>query len=66
MITNTIKIADEMIIEGNKLLKSCVNKMVPQLFMQGQEKVEVGLKRKSELNDELGKLENKKKKLSLL
>ena len=58
-----MKLADGMVEEGNKLVKVCLKKMVPAIFKEGQEKVEVGLKRKAELSQELEQLKVKKSKL---
>ena len=52
IIQSKIKMADEMIEDGNKILKACLVKMAVSLFKEGQEKVEVGVKRKSEFNAE--------------
>ena len=60
IIQSKIKMADAMIEDGNKSLKACLVKMVVSLFKEGQEKVEVVVKRKSELNAELEKLTKKK------
>ena len=61
VLEHKIILSDAMIAEGNKLLKACVNKMVLSLFKEGQEKVEIGVKRKSELNEELANLRKKSK-----
>ena len=53
VIESKMKLADAMVAEGNKLLKACCTKMVPALFNEGQDKVEVNLKRKEELSKEL-------------
>ena len=45
-IKTKLKIADNIVAEGNKLLKARTVKMVQAIFNQGQEKVEVGLKRR--------------------
>ena len=58
-----VKLADAQIEEGNKLLKLCTKKMVLTTFQEGQEKVEVGVKRKAELSKELEELKVKKSKL---
>ena len=44
-------------------MKQCVKKMVPCIFQEGQEKVELGVKRKVELNKELEEIKGKKRKL---
>lgn len=61
VIESKIKLADAMVAEGNKLLKACRTKMVPALFNEGQDKVEVGVKRREELSKELHVLKKKKK-----
>ena len=61
VVEGKIKLADAMVAEGNKLLKACRAKMVPALFNEGQDKVEVGVKRKEELQKELEVLKKKKK-----
>ena len=52
-----------MVDEGNKLLKVCVTKMNQQIFIDGQQKIEVGLKRKAGLS---AVLDDMKKKMLLL
>ena len=44
VVESKLVCADNMIHEGNKLLKACVSKMNQQIFIEGQQKVEVGLK----------------------
>ena len=61
VIKGKIRMADDLIADGNKLLKACVKKMVPAIFTEGQEKVELGVKRKAELSKNLEKLSKKKK-----
>ena len=56
-----VKLADEMIEEGNKLLKAYAIKKVPAIFTEGQEKIEVGLKRRNELQAELEELKKTKR-----
>ena len=56
-----IRMADDLIADCNKLLKACVKKMVPALFIEGQDKVELGIKRKAELRKKLETLSKKKK-----
>lgn len=48
-------------IDYSKLLKACFVKLIVSLFTKGQEKVEVGVKQKSELNAEFEKSIKKKK-----
>ena len=48
-IQTKLKLADDMIDDGNKLLKACTTKMVPAIFTEGQENIELGLKRRKEL-----------------
>ena len=64
VVESKLVCADNMIHEGNKLLKACVSKMNQQIFIEGQQKVEVGLKRKAELITVLDNI--KKKRLSLI
>lgn len=67
-IENNIKIveskmqsAERIIEDANKLLKACVKKINTQIFIDGQQKVEIGLKRKSKLKAELEVAMKKKK-----
>ena len=53
--------AENLVEDGNKLLKQCVNKMNRGIFLDSQQKIELGQKRKKELNEEL-KLANEKRK----
>ena len=58
-----LEVAEKLVEDGNKLLKICVKKMNQAIFIEGQQKVELGQKRKQELNKELDTELAKKKKL---
>ena len=60
-LNQCIEAAEKLVEEGNKLLKLCVPKMNQALFLQGQQKIELGQKRNPALKSELAS-ENKKKK----
>ena len=56
--------AEKLVEEGSKLLKLCVSKINQALFLQGQQKIELGKERKLELKSELASENKKKKELS--
>ena len=61
---NLILTQESVVEEGNELLKACAKKMHIPIFTQGQQKVELGLKRKSVLQKEIDTLEKRKKNCS--
>ena len=63
-LNQRIEAAEKLVEEGGKLLKLCVPKMNQALFLQGQQKIELGQKRKLELKSELASENKKKKELS--
>ena len=54
--------AELLVEEGNRLIKSCVKKMHIPTFNDGQQRIELGLKRKKEIEKEIADLEVKKTK----
>ena len=45
-LNQRIEAAEKLVEEGNKLLKLCIPKMNQSLFLQGQQKIELGQRRK--------------------
>ena len=58
-----IDAAEKLVEDGNKLLKLCVKKMNQKLFLDGQQKIELGQKRKQELKADLDVQKKKRKDL---
>ena len=58
-----IAAAEKPVEDGNKLLKLCVKKMNQKLFLDGQQKIELGQKRKQELKADLDVQKKKRKDL---
>ena len=56
-----LRASDNLIDEGNTLLKACVKRMHLPTFTEGQQKVEIGVKRKAAIQNELETLEKRKK-----
>jgi len=54
-------VAEELVEEGNSLLKICAEKMHLPTFTEGQQKIEIGLKRKNSLQDDLKTLAKRRK-----
>ena len=61
IMESKIQSAEQIIDDENKSLKACVKKMNTQIFIDGQQKVEIGLKRHSKLKAELEVAMKKKK-----
>ena len=51
-LNQRIEAVEKLVEESNKLLKLCVPKMNQSLFLQGQQKLELGQKRKLELKSQ--------------
>ena len=45
-LNQRIEAAEKLVEEGNKVLKLCIPKMNQSLFLQGQQKIELGQRRK--------------------
>ena len=45
-LNQRIEAAEKLVKEGNKVLKLCIPKMNQSLFLQGQQKIELGQRRK--------------------
>ena len=58
-----IDAAEKLIEDGNELLKLCVKKMNQKMFLDGQQKIELGQKRKQELKADLDVQKKKRKDL---
>ena len=56
--------AKKLVEEGNKLLKLCVSKISQAPLLQGQQKIELGQKRRLELKSKLASKNKKKKEMS--
>ena len=54
-------VSENLIEEGSSLLKTCKKKMHIPTFTEVQQKIEMGLKRKSELQLQIQSLEKKKR-----
>ena len=60
----SLEASEKIVEEGNTSLKACAKKMHIPTFTEGQQKVELGLKRKRELEQEILALDIKKAKLA--